>query len=165
MAFVIVTQTGRYLCLSGDIKTTAGVAGSSLALETDTGNEFIFNGTAWVPYSQPTSIVGSLANTAVDLRSSLEIIVSPPIAGAKTVVATTAEIFAGASAKVNRRTLNIKNEDPALRFRIGPSTVNQQTGFPIEPGAVAKIKFDPSVAVPIYAISEGASLQVTVWEE
>ena len=65
MAFAIVTQTSRYLCLSADVKTTAGVVASSLALETDTGNEFIFNGTAWVPYSQPATIVGSLPNTTL----------------------------------------------------------------------------------------------------
>jgi len=122
-------------------------------------------GTGTAGTSQPVSVVGSLANTAVDLRTSLEVIVSPPVVGVKTVVATTAEVFAGASAKANRRTLNIKNEDAALRFRIGPLTVNQQTGFPVEPGSTVKIKFDPSVATLIYAISEGASLQATVWEE
>ena len=93
-----------------------------------------------------------------------EIVTVAPIVGVKTVTATAAEIFAGASAKTNRRKLVIKNEDPVLRFRVGPSSVTQQNGFPVEPGAIIEFQFDPAVAVPIYAISEGASLQVTVME-
>ena len=98
------------------------------------------------------------------LTGSIESMTSAPVVGVKTVTATAAEIFAGASAKSNRRKLILKNEDPVLRFRIGPSTVTQQNGFPVEPGAVVEIQFDPSTYVPIYAISEGASLQVAVME-
>ena len=98
------------------------------------------------------------------LTGSIESRTSAPVVGVKTVTATAAEIFAGASAKSNRRKLILKNEDPVLRFRIGPSTVTQQNGFPVEPGAVVEIQFDPSTYVPIYAISEGASLQVAVME-
>lgn len=60
LAFQIVTKTARYLCISTDTKPTTGIEMSSLALETDTGNEFVFNGAAWVPYSQPVSVTGSL---------------------------------------------------------------------------------------------------------
>ncbi|RKL63007.1 hypothetical protein DXT63_08405 [Thermoanaerobacteraceae bacterium SP2] len=87
-----------------------------------------------------------------------------PVTGIKTVTATAAEIFAGTSALSGRRKMILKNEDPVLRFRIGSSTVTQQNGFPVEPGAVIEIDFDPAVYVPIYAISEGASLQVAVME-
>ncbi|MDN5345025.1 MAG: hypothetical protein PWQ18_1139 [Clostridia bacterium] len=87
-----------------------------------------------------------------------------PVTGIKTVTATAAEIFAGTSALSGRRKMILKNEDHVLRFRIGPSTVTQQNGFPVEPGAVIEIDFDPAVYVPIYAISEGASLQVAVME-
>jgi len=93
-----------------------------------------------------------------------EIITTAPVVGVKTVTTTAAEIFAGASAKANRRKLILKNEDSVLRFRVGPSSVTQQNGFPVEPGAVIEFQFDPAVAVPIYAISEGASLQVAVME-
>ncbi|MFZ3132890.1 MAG: hypothetical protein WA125_17730 [Desulfosporosinus sp.] len=112
-----------------------------------------------------TLAVSAVGAASVNLINDIAAVTSDPIVGVKTIVATAVEVFAGASVKTNRRTLNVKNEDPVLRFRLGPSTVNQQTGFPIEPGALVKIKFDPSVAVPIYTISEGASLQVTVWEE
>ena len=87
-----------------------------------------------------------------------------PVIGIKTVTATAAEIFAGTSALSGRRKMILKNEDPVIRFRIGPSTVTQQNGFPVEPGAVLEIDFDPAVPVPIYAISEGAALQVAVLE-
>lgn len=65
MAFTIITSTQRYTCLSTDTKTTDGVKLGSLAFETDTGNEFIFNGTTWVPYSQSTKLNGSLANIPI----------------------------------------------------------------------------------------------------
>lgn len=98
------------------------------------------------------------------LSGSIESITSAPVVGVKTVTATAAEIFAGASVKSNRRKLILNNEDSVLRFRIGPSTVTQQNGFPVEPGAVIEVQFDPATAVPIYAISEGANLQVAVME-
>jgi len=87
-----------------------------------------------------------------------------PVVGRRTVTATAAEIFAGASRLASRRRLVIRNEDPVLRCLIGPATVSQQTGFPIEPGAVLEVPCDPEVAVPVYAISEGASLTVAVME-
>ena len=71
------------------------------------------------------------------------------------------EIF---RASLNNRRKVIRNEDPVLRLRIGPSSVTQQNGFPIEPGAGVIIKFDPATAVAIYGISEGAALNIAVWE-
>ncbi len=96
--------------------------------------------------------------------STIQAIIAAVVTGVKTVTATAAEIFAGASAKASRRKLILKNEDLVLRFRVGPSTVTQQNGFPVEPGGVVEFLFDPAVAVPIYVISEGANLQVAVME-
>jgi len=93
-----------------------------------------------------------------------EIITAAPVVGMKTITATAAEIFAGASRRANRRSMILKNEDPVLRFRVGPSSVTQQNGFPVEPGAVIEFQFDPAVVVPIFAISEGANLNVVVME-
>lgn len=93
-----------------------------------------------------------------------EIIATAPVVGAKTVTTIAAEIFAGTSAKANRRKLILKNEDPVLRFRVGASSVTQQNGFPVEPGAVIEFQFDPATAVAIYAIAEGASLEMAVME-
>lgn len=100
----------------------------------------------------------------VQLTGSIETVVDNPATGIKTITTTAAELFAGAYAKTNRRKLIIKNEDQSLRFRIGKADITQQNGFPVEPGAVVIIPFDPAVIVPIYAISEGASLQASVME-
>ena len=100
---------------------------------------------------------------AVTLHGSFDTF-RTPVTGVKTVTATAAEIFAGASRLNGRRKMILKNEDPVLRFRIGPSSVTQQNGFPVEPGSVLELTFDPNVSVPVYAISEGTNLQVAVME-
>ncbi len=102
-------------------------------------------------------------NVEVQLSGNFDTLRTPAV-GRRTVTATAAELFAGASRLASRRRLVIRNEDPVLRCLIGPATVSQQTGFPIEPGAVLEIPCDPEVAVPVYAISEGASLTVAVME-
>lgn len=99
-----------------------------------------------------------------ELSGSIESVTAAPLTGVKTVTATAAEVFAGGSAKANRRMLAIRNDDPVLRCRIGKSDVTQQTGFPIEPGATVHIQFDPATAVAFYAISEGAALSISVLE-
>ena len=108
-----------------------------------------------------TNADGELITT---LSGSIESLTTDPVTGIKTVTATAAEIFAGSSAKANRRKLVVKNEDKILRFRIGADSVTQQNGFPVEPGAIVEIQFDPGTAVAIYGISEGASLSVAVME-
>lgn len=108
-----------------------------------------------------TNANGELLTT---LTGSIESLTTDPVVGVKTVTATAAEIFAGSSAKANRRKLVVKNEDKILRFRIGASSVTQQNGFPVEPGAIVEIQFDPGTAVAIYGISEGASLSAAVME-
>lgn len=112
-----------------------------------------------VPLPAGTSNIGD-----VDVVTAPGTVTGAPVVGVKTVTAVAVEIFAGASVKANRRKLILKNEDQALRFRVGPSTLTQQNGFPVEPGAVTEFEFDPGTAVAIYAISEGASLDVAVME-
>ncbi len=94
----------------------------------------------------------------------LNYIFKTPTTGVKTVTALAAEIFAGASRLAGRRKMILKNEDPILRFRIGSNTVTQQNGFPVEPGGIVELDFDPEVAVSVYAISEGAAIQIAVKE-
>ncbi len=110
-------------------------------------------------------ITDGTAPAKTELTGSIATTISSPITGIKTVTATAAEVFAGATRKANRRKLIIRNEDPVLRFRVGKSDVTQQNGFPVEPGATIIFEFDPKTAVPIYAISEGAALKVGVYEE
>jgi hypothetical protein len=110
----------------------------------------------WVPVSDSNPLPSKLLGSFATMRT--------PITGIKTVTATAAEIFAGSSRLSGRRKMILKNEDMILRFLIGPSGVTQQNGFPIEPGAIFELDFDPTVDVPIYAISEGANLNVAVME-
>jgi len=104
------------------------------------------------------------ASVSATITGTGDEIVAAPSVGTKTVTTTAAEIFAAASAKTGRRMMIIKNEDPVLRFRIGPSSVTQQTGFPVESGTVITFKFDPTIMVPIYVISEGVNINVAVME-
>lgn len=110
-------------------------------------------------------ITDGTAPAKTELTGSIATTISSPETGIKTVTATAAEVFAGATRKANRRKLSIRNESTALRFRVGKSDVTQQNGFPVEPGATIIFEFDPKTAVPIYAISEGAALKVGVCEE
>lgn len=91
-------------------------------------------------------------------------ITSAPVTGVSTVLATASEIFAGSSRKTARRCMFIKNESTDTRIRVGGSTVTDTNGFPIEPGAVFRFDFDPITEVPIYAISEGSVVKVSVME-
>ena len=52
----------EYLGLAADAKPTAGVPAGSTFLEADTAVKSMFNGTAWYPIVERTSIVGSLPN-------------------------------------------------------------------------------------------------------
>lgn len=115
--------------------------------------------------------VGSVAQGAagedpwkVTLNGSKARLSSAPVTGAKTVTATAAEVFAGASRKAGRSRLAIRNLDPAVRIRVGPSGVTDTTGYGIEPRAMAEIDIDPLADVPIYAISEAGYVSVEVFE-
>jgi hypothetical protein len=118
----------------------------------------------FVKIKDPTGTNALKPNSDGSLNTLNGVINQSPLTGAKTVIATAAEVFAGASAKSNRRMLFIKNTDPVLRCKVGASGVSQQTGTSLEPGAAVEIKFDPGIYVPIFAISEGASIKVEVWE-
>ncbi|MFZ3132752.1 MAG: hypothetical protein WA125_17025 [Desulfosporosinus sp.] len=87
MALTLITKTQRYACLSMDVKTTTGVDTGSLCKETDTGNEFIFNGATWVAYSQTATIVGGAlpagAATQTTLAALLAKVIAAPATEAK----------------------------------------------------------------------------------
>ena len=101
---------------------------------------------------------------AVDKVNVKDLVAVAPAVGVKTITATAAEIFAGASVKDSRRMMKIRNEDPVLRLRVGPSSVTQQNGYPIEPGGTLEILFDPTAQVAIYGISEGAAMSAAIVE-
>uniref|UniRef100_UPI0012FFEA2D hypothetical protein n=1 Tax=Mycobacteroides abscessus TaxID=36809 RepID=UPI0012FFEA2D len=103
---------------------------------------------------------GATINATIDTSSTMR----TPINGTKTVTGTTAELFAGASRLAGRRKMVVKNESADIRIRIGSVSVTSDKGFPVEPGGVFHMDFNPSVDVPIYAASEAGNIQVEVME-
>lgn len=113
--------------------------------------------------SNPLSV--SVGGTAINITApSPDTVTNTPVTGVKTITATAAAVFAGASVLASRKQLGIRNDDTVNRIRIGPSGVTQQNGYPVEPGASAEFRFDAATANAIYAISEGAAITVEVWE-
>jgi len=115
------------------------------------------------------SIVSSLQQTLtvdgeVQLKGSKTRISSAPVVGVRTITSIAAELHAGAIRKAGRTLLMVRNLDPAVRVRVGPSTVSDRTGFGIEPEAVLTLAIDPASDVPIYAVSEAGAVQVEVLE-
>ena len=121
------------------------------------------SGDAMGTEANPLSV--SIGGASVSLTAPTpDTVTNVPVTGLKTVVATAAEVFAGASVLASRKQLGILNDDPVNRIRIGPSGVTQQSGFPVEPGAAVEFRFEAATARAIFAISEGAAVQVEVWE-
>jgi hypothetical protein len=100
----------------------------------------------------------------VQLTGSKARIGASPATGAKTVTATAAEVFAGASRKSGRSRLEIANRHSALTIRVGPAGVTDTTGRSVGPGATLTLDLDPTADVPIYAISEAGAVTVEVFE-
>jgi hypothetical protein len=92
----------------------------------------------------------------VQLSGSFASIKSAPVAGAKTVTTTAAELFAGASRLANRYALLINNES-GLPIYVGPAGVTTASGYPIQPGDSLALTLSPTVATAIYAISTGSA--------
>ena len=89
---------------------------------------------------------------------------APPATGVKTVTATAAEVFAGASRKSGRSRLEIANRHSALTIRVGPAGVTDTTGRSVGPLATLTLDLDPTADVPIYAVSEAGAVPVEVFE-
>jgi hypothetical protein len=96
MAFTLANPIPqRYTALSSDAKLTAGIPTGAELKETDTGTEFVFNGTAWAPKREKSAI----ANTAATI-------------GAATGVAL--------AANANRKyALLVNDSDSAIYLNIG----------------------------------------------
>ncbi len=156
------TEAKQDALIAKDFATQATLAAILTQLGT-TGIKKIID-----PLPAGTNVIGKVSIDAVSnkisLDSSIESVTASPVVGSKTVTATAAEVFAGSSVKTSRRKLIIRNEDQALRVRVGPSNVTQQNGYPVEPGGTLEIQFDPATDVAIYGISEGAALNVAVME-
>jgi len=83
--------------------------------------------------------------------------------GAKTVVSTAAEIFAGASRLDNRHAMVVTNTGADIVY-IGDSGVTTSNGFPLVPQDTLRIEFDPTSSVEVFACTSGSNVQVRVVE-
>lgn len=92
---------------------------------------------------------------SVSINGKNDTIKSAPVTGAKTITATAAEVFAGASRLANRYQMTIQNVDTLIIY-IGAAGVTTAGGFPLLPGDSLTLSFKPDVATPIYAISTGS---------
>lgn len=55
--FLLSTTAQRYTCKKADAKPTAGIKQGSACIETDTGKQYIFDGTAWAEQTGTTTLV------------------------------------------------------------------------------------------------------------
>lgn len=83
--------------------------------------------------------------------------------GAKTIASTAAEIFAGSSRLAGRHAMVITNGGVGHVY-IGASGVTTNNGFPLFPGDTIRIDFNPESNVPVFAVSDGANVNVRVVE-
>lgn len=83
-----------------------------------------------------------------------------------TRIVTLTETPVAINSKTNIRQISIRNIDAAIRARIGETgmTPANGKGFALEPSAIIQESFDPTTAVSIYGRSEGAAIQVEVYE-
>lgn len=97
-------------------------------------------------------VQGKNGGLNVALMGSYATITTAPVAGAKTVSTTAAELFAGASRLSGRYAMMVYNEGTTPVYWGGSSSVTTSTGFPLLPGDSVTFNFNPSVATPIYFI-------------
>ena len=85
------------------------------------------------------------------------------VTGAKTIASTAAEIFAGSSRLAGRHAMVITNVGVGHVY-IGASGLTTNNGFPLFPGDTIRIDFNPASNVPVFAVSDGANINVRVVE-
>lgn len=154
--------------LNGLVSTSAGQTAIADAIQT-LSDVVATQQTLAQAVTQLTNIVNKLNSTLtvdgkVELKGSKARISSEPVVGVRTVTSIAAELHAGAIRKAGRSLLMVRNLDPDVRVRVGPSVVSDRTGFGIEPEAVLTLAIDPGSDVPIYAVSEAGAVQVEVFE-
>jgi len=102
-------------------------------------------------------------NVKVQLKGSNLALRQTIVTGAKTVVSTAAEIFAGASRLDNRHAMVITNMGADIVY-IGAVGVTTSNGFPLFPQDTLRIEFDPTSSVGVFACTSGPNVQVRVVE-
>ncbi len=102
-------------------------------------------------------------NVEVQLKGSTLALRQTIVTGAKTVVSTAAEIFAGASRLSGRHAMVITNTGADIVY-IGAVGVTTSNGFPLFPQDTLRIEFDPASSVEVFACTSGPNVQARVVE-
>lgn len=153
---MILNSAARAVSSAGSAAVSAGSAQSSQQSAASSAGAAQSDAAA-------ANLSASIAQSSVAGLGS-DSITSAPVTGEKTITATAASLFAGSSRLANRSKVTVRNDDQAIRIRVGPSGVTQQSGFPVEPGGFAEFLINRAQAVDIFAISEGAAVVAEVWE-
>ena len=115
MAFEKLGMTRKHLCLSTDVKPVTVFTGST-ALETDTGDMYIFDGAAWVLKADNVKVTGSKAEQA---------------SAQDTQVATTVVNYNRAAGATQ---MEVYCESGYVRVRTDGVVCTDITGEPLAPG-------------------------------
>ena len=133
MGFQGMGSAPRYLCLSTDVKpvTGHGIEAGATALETDTGDMYIFDGAAWVLKADNVKVTGSKAEQA---------------SAQDTQVATTVVAYARAAGATE---IGIFVESGSVRIRTDGTAATATTGVPLGDGFV---EFFAVASVSVYYV-------------
>ncbi len=106
--------------------------------------------------------IAVLANPNLKIINKSETLITAPI----TRIVTLTETPVALNSKAALRQLTIKNTDSSIRARIGETgmTPANRKGIALEPGAIYQETFDPTISVTVYGRSEGAAIEVEVYE-
>ena len=169
MAFEKLGMTRKHLCLSTDVKPVTVFTGST-ALETDTGDMYIFDGAAWVLKADNVKVTGSsVAVTATQTRpdnttgyAALDVVGTDPAAVMTFATGLTAgKGFAVFGARLRIDVAAIPAGMSSFRlhlFNAAPTAITDNLAFDL-------IAADRSKYLGYIEISGLLDLGATVWAE
>ncbi len=107
-------------------------------------------------------LTGSNAEIGKIKTDQTETLDSAPVTRTITLTETPVSL----NSKANLKQLTVRNTDTVIRARVGETgmTPANGKGFAVEPLAIWQETFDPGIPVTVYGRSEGASIQVEVYE-
>ena len=102
----------------------------------------------------------------INANPNMKAFVSPLITAPVTRIVTLTETPVALNSKSALRQITVKNTDPSIRARLGETgmTPANRKGLALEPGAIYQESFDPTVSVTIYGRSDGAAIELEVYE-
>jgi hypothetical protein len=115
--------------------------------------------------SRIISGIKDLTLEAADTKTPITIKVAPVHGVVTATSATSVLLKAGGSELAGRTKMIVKNSS-RFQVKIGASSGDAiyQLGIPVDPGQTETVEFDPTVAVSVYARSQGGAARLEVTE-